>query len=165
MSLNNKYLTLPGGVYISGDFSITAWISVALWTTDTRIFEAGNPTTYDNVAFGFANNTNRNPFVVLFNGNESIRVVSPVTMAQTKWTHLAATLNGTTLRIYMNNNLTIESDVTGFVPRNVFRTNCYIGFSSLPNVLAPKASFDQIKIFNRALSSDEVFADFIGSAL
>lgn len=161
----NRYAILPSGVYIAGDFSIALWIAVTLFTFDARMFEVGNPATFDNVAFGYTSNQTGRPFVLLYNGNQSTRVVSPIPISPNKWIHLATTLNGTTLRIYTNGNVTIESDVTGYVPRNVVRTKCFLGYSSLPLVAIARASLDQIKIFNRALSADEVFADFKGPAL
>lgn len=165
IKLLDMYATIGNGVYVSGDFSITAWININELTYDARIFEVGNTGASDIVAFGFSNSSTGQPFVLLQNSIYSTRVISPVALSANKWIHLATTLNGTTLSIYVDGNVTIQSDVTSFVPENVLRSKCYLGYSSLTSVALPRVLFDQIKIFNRALKTWEVYADFQGPSL
>lgn len=94
--------------------------------------------------------------------NSFVEVISPVAISVKQWTSLTVTLSGTSLRIYVNGSLTIEQDVNGFVPRNVPRSNCFIGASMYPGVSLPDASYDQVKIYDRRLTSEEVYYEFIG---
>lgn len=111
------------------------------------------------------NRINGQPFVEFYSSASSTRVISPLAMNTGEWTHLATTLSGTKLSIYVNGSLTVEGDVSGFVLRNVQRLNWFIGYSLLSSVGLPQARFDQIKIFNRSLTANEVFSDFQGPSI
>ncbi len=71
------------------------------------------------------------------------------------WFHLAAVLNGTTGRIYVNGVLSAYNTV--IPPNNITRTGCRIG--SMGSNFA-NAAIDEIKFFNRTLSAAEVLADY-----
>lgn len=74
-----------------------------------------------------------------------------------KWTHIAAVLNGTEASIYINGIL--DSKGSLLIPRNVTRTSNYIGKSNWGHDQNADATFDEIKIYKRALSSLKIADD------
>ena len=70
------------------------------------------------------------------------------------WAHIATTTDSLIFKFYFNGVL--DSQQSGWVePRNVSRTNCYLGRSNWgePNIYS---FYDDVMFFNRALTSDEV---------
>lgn len=74
-----------------------------------------------------------------------------------KWTHIAAVLNSTKAEIYINGIL--DSNGLMLVPKNVTRVSNYIGKSNWGHDQNADALYDEIKIFNRALSPLEISDD------
>ena len=156
--LNNTYLQAPPAVYFSGDFTVIAWMNLRVLAT--RIIDFGNGSPSDNVFFSFNNNQN------LFAGIHYTRVSdnsytnSNSTFLKTnKWFHVAFVLNGKTGTIYVNGVVQgTESNMN--VPRNVTRTLSFIGKSNWPNNPLANAVFDDLKIYNVALSADLIQRDY-----
>ncbi len=73
-----------------------------------------------------------------------------------KWYHVTVTLNGTTGCIYVNGSLVVTGQLKA--PRNVLRTENRIG-----NVNA-LAVYDDLKIYQRAMSPEQVLYDYIVSS-
>jgi hypothetical protein len=78
-----------------------------------------------------------------------------ITLALNKWLYVAAVFNGTTARVYFNGTQIGASCALSPVTRH---TN-FIGYEPASTGMG---GFDQIKIFNRALSAAEISADFSG---
>lgn len=165
LDITGTYITLTSNILLGSEFSITAWVKVNSFTSNSRIIEFGNTGPFDIVAFSYSYSNTGQPFVALYNHSISINVVSPISISVGQWTYLAATLNGVKLKIYINANLVVEKDVSGFTPRNIIRTSCYIGFSSDSLVSLPDAIYDQIKVYGRGLTPNEVYNDYIGPAI
>ncbi len=87
------------------------------------------------------------------NGNH----ISPVALKINKWQHLAVTVTGTQLKIYIDGKLTLTSTVIS-APKGIIRTDNFIGrFTWNGNVNAViDAELDDLKIFNRSLSQSEI---------
>jgi len=73
-----------------------------------------------------------------------------------KWYHVTVTLNGITGCIYVNGSLVVTGQLKA--PRNVLRTENRIG-----NVNA-LAVYDDLKIYQRAMSPEQVLYDYIVSS-
>lgn len=85
-------------------------------------------------------------------------MISPVAIPVQTWTHLAVTLNGQNLRLYLNGKY-VSDWTTNTVPDSVIRSACYFGKSDIPGVDDAYMKLDQIKFYNRGLSSSEVWSD------
>ena len=72
-----------------------------------------------------------------------------------KWQHLAVTVTGTQLKIYIDGKLGLTSTVIAS-PMGIMRTNNYIGKSNWGGNGNADAEFDDLKIFNRSLTQSEV---------
>lgn len=165
LKLDNSYISLDNGIYVSGDFSISAWVNIVNITRNARIFDCGNTGTYDNIALSYSDEMTAQPSMTLYNHSSFLKVVSPIVIPIGQWTHLVASLNGHSLRIYVNGSLAIEQDVAGFEPRSVNRYDCFIGNSILANVDLPKVILDQIKIYSRGLTENDVYNQLNGPAI
>ena len=70
-----------------------------------------------------------------------------------KWQHLAMTLNGNSFNIYINGQSVLTSNANS--PRKITRTRAYVGRSNWGDYYA-NYELDDLKIFNRSLTSSEI---------
>ena len=92
--------------------------------------------------------------IVTLNGATiSSYLYSNLSIAQNQWAHVAMTYNNGTVSLYTNSQSAGSS--SGFSMRSVLRTTNYLGRSNWgePNI---NATFDELKIFNRPLSVNEI---------
>ena len=90
------------------------------------------------------------------NGYSSSAIETNSFIELNKWYHVTVTLNGTTGRIYVNGSLVVTGQLKA--PRNVLRNINYIG------KLKQFAIFDDLKIYQRAMSPEQVLYDYIVSS-
>ncbi len=156
--INNGFLQVPPGVYFSGDFTLIAWINLKSYQTSSRIIDFGNGETADNVIFALANNNSN--LVIDINSPDSniIIVASSITLELNKWYHVATVLNGTNGYIYVNGKLATSSTLD--VPRNVQRANNYIGKSNWYQDPKANAVYDELKLYQTALSEIFIMSDY-----
>ena len=160
--LQNVYLQAPPAVYFSGDFTVSAWMNWRAFTENTRIIDFGNGAPSDNIFFSFDRNLN------LYAGihytkprdNSYTNTNSTSTILKTNnWFHVAFVLNGNIGTIYVN-GIVRGTGSNMNVPRNVTRTLSYIGKSNWERNPLANAVFDELKIYNVALSSDLIQNDY-----
>ncbi|MEM2117907.1 MAG: LamG-like jellyroll fold domain-containing protein [Candidatus Bathyarchaeia archaeon] len=83
------------------------------------------------------------------------------------WTHLAMTYDGAYVRFYMNGNL----DAQYSLQEPIQTTSNWLAFGCIPcgpyggagTYAYLNGTMDEIKIYNRALSSDEIYAEYVGA--
>ena len=90
----------------------------------------------------------------IFNGTESY-VASAGAIPLNTWTHLAATYDGTTLKIYINGTLSSSKTATGDVQSNA--NPLRIG-GNYPYGQFFEGKIDEVRVYNRALSQSEIQA-------
>ena len=151
-SLQN-YAYLPPATYFSGDFTIECWVKPTAYTNWSRVIDFGNGAGSNNVLLGTSVGTSGKPGFYV--GGAQFEATSQLPLNQ--WTHIAATLSGTTATIYING---VASGTTSFpVPANVIRNNNYIGRSNWGwGDPAPDASFDELRIWSVAKTGSEIQA-------
>ena len=74
------------------------------------------------------------------------------------WNHIAATLNGSTGTLYINGEV-VGSNTSMHIPEEVMRDIAYIGRSNWSNDAYANADFDDIRIWNTALSQTDIQAN------
>jgi hypothetical protein len=161
--LNNGYCLVPPGVYFTGsDFTITVWIKPIKCTSYARIIDFSNGFTINAVYLPLATSLTLYPFLRIFNNGQSGKIASSSALNLNQWTHIAAlfSLQQMTLSIYLNGTLEGSSS-TSVVPLNVTRSQNFIGRSSNHNGGDgdTNAYFDDLKIYARVLSQDEILED------
>jgi hypothetical protein len=159
--LNAGYYLMPGGTYLSNDFTVTVWHNL-LNSDHYRVFDLGDFNDGSNnnniilmsgvqaAAYLFIDNTGVNPVrTVIADSNFFIL---------NKWQHLAYTLQGTTLRIYLN-GVVVASTTSSCVPKVMARPYCYLGkIGALVDPNPAVGYYDEMRFYDRALNQTEILA-------
>jgi hypothetical protein len=157
---NSGYYQIPAGVYFSGDFTIIAWAQIIQVNKDSRLIDCGNGRFLDNIIVVLTNaNTTKTSAKNYYYISNSPAALGNLSLALNQWYHVTNVLYNKTLSLYINGNLVGATSVPS-QPRNVIRKSCFIGHSNwYPVDKDANAYFDDIKIYNRALSLSEIQAD------
>jgi hypothetical protein len=119
------YAQAPNGVWFNGDFTVEGWVFARSYNNWSRLFDFANGPNTNNVFLALSAGTTGLPVFGVYtnnNGTPSIQSSTPLPLNQ--WVHLAATLNGTLGRIYLNGILVAAGTLN--LPPNLVRTNNYI---------------------------------------
>ena len=148
------------GVYFNGDFTISVWVRIINSLVQRgRIFDFTNDATGDNVyLLSSFENTNSPSLYSVVRNSESM-VTSNLSFVYGQWTHLVATLSGTTGSIYLNGMLAAQSN-NMLSPRNVNRTSNYIG-RDFSGQVSLWADLDDLRIYNKSMNQSDVYNLFI----
>jgi hypothetical protein len=157
LNLTSGFLKAPNGVYFNSNFTFMAWIRKRENVIWSRIIDFGNGISNNNILITmFTSISTPNPHIRNYNGSSiNIELFSMANVKINDWYHLSFVLNYPNLTIYTNGNITGTGIANGY-PSNVTRTKCYIGRSNWSANDDVNADLDEIKIFNRALSNEEI---------
>ena len=157
---SNGYFSAPSDVYFSGDFTVTSLVNVISTKDYSRLIDFGNGDGYDNILLTLSYYDTGEPLVRVYKDMDYDAMGSPSSQALviSQWTHVASILQGNNISVFLNCTLTHSETIT-FTPRNLIRTNNYIGKSNWDNEYA-NAKFRNVRIYNRALSQSELRNDF-----
>ena len=155
---NSGYAQAPSGVYFSGDFTVAAWVNAqSASQANARLIDFGTSTIgADNVLIGLESSAlQMSPYLYVFNNGVYSSVGSPTFLVIGTWAHLAVTLSSTTAKMYIN--AVLANSATGFlIPRSLSRTICYVGKSYSSIDALAIAYFDDLMIFNKALTQTQL---------
>ena len=148
---------LKPDVYFNGDFTISLWVRMLGPSTyDHRIISFTNDVSGDSIYLKFY--YNQVSFYCKVSNSES-SISSSIYNLYGQWTHIVATLSGSTGSIYMNGLLVAQS-IYMYIPRYINRTSSSIGIDS-----SRRASFwadlDDLRIYNKSLIQSDVYNIFI----
>jgi hypothetical protein len=155
----NGHLTAPAGVYFNGSaFTVNAWVRKVSNANWSRLFDFGNGPTNNNVLLALTNGTTGRPQGTVYHNAVSVGdVLSPsATVANNQWVMLSFVNEGNGGRIFLNGSM-IAQDVQAS-PIDILRTINYIGRSNWSQDQYANAAFDDLRIYNRALSLSEIRA-------
>jgi len=160
-----QYIKLPplGAIWADG-FTVCAWVRYDEIQSYERIIDFSNNTGEAGgmpIWFGREGNSNNLTFESWISAdggfNRStgrLTAVNAITNGNIEY--YCATISGDTMRIYVNGNLVAEKQ-HGNPIANVARTNNYIGHSAwYCNDPDFKGFMDEVRIYNRALSPEEI---------
>ena len=164
---HNDYYTLPPGVYFQKEWSVSAWINLKLAYAVLLSFSS---TDYSNTTYLGVHGTSGfqlfEKFDIVTSGGSSLSssVVAPTSTALNlnTWYHVVYVSDDDYLKMYLNGVLVSKS--FGNYPFRTATVHNYIGAYINPNVSPTPASnayFDDIKIFNVALRSCQVYIKII----
>jgi len=157
---NQGYLQVPEGVYFSGDFTVTTWIYLKSYQYYSRIFDFGNGLMSDNVILAMIDTTSQISGYT-FTGSSLLLIRALSIMSLNEWHFISFVLSGTTGYIYVNGSQ-VETG-TLYVPKNIQRTRNYIGKSNWEDPNAD-AIYDELKIYQGALSSSDIMNEYQNSS-
>ncbi len=157
MNLNEGCYRIPTGNYFpTGQFTITVWIKLKVYGFWSNIVSFFNGKLFDAIFFGFQSSSSM-PELSIFNGNISIAGATSPSIQLNEWTHLTISFDESlNFKIYVNANLTANSNWNKPL-KNVTRIYNYIGRAdNYPGDRDLNAIVDELKIFNRALTRQEI---------
>lgn len=157
----NDYAQAPNGVYFNGDLTIEGWVYVRSHNDWARLLDFGNDANSDNVLLALSDGTSGRPSFWVYSGSSWAGITAPNAIPLNQWVHLAATLQGTTARLYVN-GVQVASGALP-VPHNIVRTRNYIGRSNWAHDAYANAQFDEIRLWSRARSQAEIQRDYQAS--
>jgi len=147
----NDYANATAGVYFNGNFTIECWVYPKTFSNWARIIDFGNGAGSNNVLLAYTYGTGGAPGLYV----EGAQFAASQTLVLNQWSHIAATLSGTTATIYINGVAVGTATVP--VPVNIVRNNCFIGRSNWGDPYA-EATFDELRIWNVAKTQAEIQA-------
>jgi len=150
----------PAPIATLHDFSMAVWVKMDALSNWMRIFDFGTGTNNYMFLTPQANVSGGNSTVrfAIKNGSTEQQVDYAYTWPLNTWTHLAITRSGNTASMYINGDLVATNPGITINPSDLGITNLnYIGKSQFNDPLL-KATVDEFKIYNRALSDSEVKA-------
>jgi hypothetical protein len=154
----NDWVTVPdsAALDLSSAMTIEAWVNPSVvggW--QTVLLKEGT----GNMAYElYSNNDVSRPGVYFTGGNGTIRsATGTAKLAANTWTHIATTYDGTNMRVYVN----------GVLVRTVARSGSIIATAGALHIGGNEVwggefysgLIDEVRIYNRALSLDEIQTD------
>ncbi len=140
---------------LTNGMTLEAWIYPTATMTNWRtVIMKEQATTY---AYHLTANTDLNqPATGVYVGGASRRLDAGTTIPVNAWTHLTATYDGTTQRLYVNGVQVASRAQTGAIATST--SPLHIGGNSLWGEYF-QGYIDEVRIYNRALSTSEIQTD------
>lgn len=162
-SNDTNYWQAPEGVYFWSDFTIAGWYKVMGCNDYTRFMDFGRGAGLDNVNIVYSQVTTPCaplPYITIYSGGTpSSGNTLTSTLNLNTWYHVAFSLCGFQLRSYLNGNNQLNTTTT-FSVQSVTRNSNYFGKANWPGGLPAYVDFDEIKIYNRCLTLNEINNDY-----
>jgi hypothetical protein len=156
---NGSYQISPGNYFPTDQFSILAWVKPRAFNSQSRIIEFSNGPANDQITLMISPvNSNKSRFEISHQPNYHCLDMNDY-LAINEWTHLSITVNSTINCMFVNGTLNICKPMISDKFRQINRNINYIGKSIWTGDENADAVFDEIKIFNKALSQQEVQAE------
>ncbi|MEO8238100.1 MAG: DUF4979 domain-containing protein [Flavobacterium sp.] len=151
-----SYATLPAGIVSTlSDFTISAWVKMDALGNWMRVFDFGTGTNKYMFLTVQAGSANVMRYAVKNGGTEK-QVSYTYTLPLATWTHFAVTQSGNTCTLYINGTAVASNTAFSIKPSNIGSTNQnYLGKSQFNDPMF-KGAIDEFKIYNRALSAQEI---------
>lgn len=158
--LQNGYCQVKPGVYFKGnEFTFTAWVKIITIGKYCRIIDFGNGQASNNVIVSYTFGKTMNPFIRFYfiNGSSSTGQCSIVVQLN-KWIHFSAVFDRTVAYLYIDEVLCVSLPMINNIT-DIVRRFSYIGKSNWNTDDNVDAYLDDIKIYNRALTVNELIFD------
>ncbi len=140
-------------------FTLEAWVYCDEASSWARIIELGNGPSSDNIVL-YRNNTSNQIVLSVFRGAVAESIIGTNALAPGGWLHLAATLGPAgsdgkgTVTLYQNGAVLISGRMS--LPKDVVRSQCYIGKSTWAGDSLFKGRMTEVRIWTRARSQAEL---------
>lgn len=161
-SSSSQFATLPTGV-LNGltNFTIMGWVKLNSRLAQGRMFDFGTSTAPGSTTgvymFLTPYNGSNMRFAITTNGFNNEQGINVTALNTGVWTHVAVTLSGSSAKLYVNgvlsgsnNSMTLNPSKLGTTTQN------YLGKSQFGPDPYFDGSFDDFRIYNRALTVGEI---------
>jgi len=171
---NGKYFAFDGvndyvqmntiDANFSAGFTATFYANFGTAQSWERLMDFGTATERNNIIIA-RNSTTQNLTVELWNGTgvSSGYCTASNAITNSTWAHYAITLDGANCKIYRNGLLFTSISYTG-LPSISNRTASYLGKSNWPSDGYFDSGIGELSLYNRAISSGEVWQNFKAQA-
>ena len=150
---SNRYVQLPYEVASSDELTFCAWVYSRSSSSWQRIFDFGNGT--DQYLFLTPSNGSAMRFAIK-NGGDEQTVTCPSKFATSKWKHVAVTLGGGRVAIYVDGEEVASSTGITIRPSDIRPALNYLGRSQFAADPTFNGSLCDVRIYNYALTADQV---------
>ena len=167
ISLNTGYLNIPASDFFgTGKFTIMAWVKVRNYNRWSRLVDFGlsGLGSYDNIGVALSYINTGKPRLSMRIGATSALSILPAaqTLLLETWEHLACTFEFPNAFTYIDGSMVINATSSGPITTEI-RDRNYLGRSwNYPSDFDADADIDDLKIFNRALSKQEILDEMNG---
>ena len=151
----DNYMMLPPAVATSRQITIATWVRWGSGSNWQRIFDFGSGT--DRYMFLTPSNGSEMRLVLKNGGDEQI-LSAGKKLASTLWTHVAVTMSDEAVRLYVNGEEVASSTSITLRPSDILPACCYVGRSQFDSDPLFKGYLDDLRIYNYALSQEEIAA-------
>jgi hypothetical protein len=175
LRLNNGYCRLPEDYYLRSQYTVSAWIKPKTFSKYATILmlsnSVGEMLTYQALLFTFTNLDNFGPVMVnKWNNQDFIFLNSDGKLTPNVWQHVAFVLGDGIAQIFIDGALvasgqTDRNKIRAIggkdLPQDVVRSNNFIGKAIVehPDYQNAAMDLDELKLFSRALTSNEIKAE------
>ncbi len=156
----STYYRITPSVRFNGPYSILAWVRPLSCGKFARVFDCGNDHSSNVVlAYSLDNNCKVVGNVRNIDGTtKSVPSEFKIPANMSMWSHLAVTFTPNSFtQVFVNGEF--DANISVFYPTDVPRADCYVGYSKVINVSPTEAEIDEIKIYNRTLTAQEILQD------
>ena len=162
LSLTAQFVQLPYRIADSEELSIAMWVKWnAVSTQWQRIFDFGSDT--DHYMFLTPNSGASKMRFAIKNGGEEQILDCPAKLSGYLWKHIVVTIGKDKTSIYLDGKEVASSTGITIKPSDIRPVLNYLGrsqFAADPNI---SAYYDDVRVFNYALSADEVATVMAGN--
>ena len=156
LSLRSGYYKFPPIQSMNSDFSVLLWVKVNSNQNWQRVLDFGNGQYSDNFVCALSYGTTLTPaFQIYIRSGLSFTVLSSIQLKLNTWYYLAYVLSYPTAYIYIDGEVKGILNITNR-QQNITRRINFIGKSNWYGDPNADADFDELKIFNRGLTREEI---------
>lgn len=148
--LNNGKLVLPPGIYFGGDFTLMVWTKIDQLNYESVLFSCKNNNA-EIVHISYMGGSYL-PYFSIYNQHSPFFLDFTSSLIINEWYHIVVGFKSNIAFVYLNGNLNTQIVTHG--PNPVLRDDCFFGSDITMAVL------DDMKIFNYALSDDEILSHY-----
>ncbi|SEA44105.1 arabinan endo-1,5-alpha-L-arabinosidase [Paenibacillus sp. ov031] len=150
----DSYIQLPGIITDTNDFTFSAWVNWSGGGAWQRIFDFGNGLTR-HMFLTPAQHNGAMQFTIHDQGRDQ-SLIAAEPLPSNQWVHVAVTLQENTGTLYVNGKAVASSTEITFNPKDLQVTEAYLGKSRYTADPFYKGSMDNVKVYDKALTSTEI---------
>lgn len=156
LSLSTQYAQLPYGIANSEELTIGMWVNWRASTTQwQRIFDFGVDT--DHYMFLTPNNSYTNAMrFAIKNGGDEQTLDCPVKLSSYQWKHVVVAIGKEKTTIYIDGEVAASTTSITIRPSDIHPIMNYLGRSQFLADPLISAYFDDVRVYNYAVTADEV---------
>jgi hypothetical protein len=145
---------LPEAVLAGDEFTFAVWVNPKTWKDWNRIYDFGAGASGD-TWLGHSG-ISKKLRLDWFTKNANAKIIeTKAALPLNKWTHVAVTVDATTVSLYVDGKLVGTSESQGILPNQIPANNFYLGRSNWPDPLF-KGRMDEVYIDDKALTADQI---------